>query len=115
MTDQEKQQMKAEMMKEIIAEIKNQNIKVAVNKKSILASMRNKWVKSDALHKAFGDYTDHRIWERVNYLVSRICGVKRLDLISELDFANYAADKLCQTIYDLRVEYLEKYGEGKDA
>ncbi len=115
MTDQEKQQLKAELKdelrQEIVEELKNQKVKET--KKFVLMPTRKKWINSNVLHKVFGDYTDKKIWERVNYLVARICDERRLDLISEADFANYAADKLCQTIYDLRVEFNEKYG-GKD-
>lgn len=119
MTDQEKQMLKSELMKEILAEIHKKEIKDS--SQTTLKIARNKWFRTT---EKYGDstmqtvfnsnsklYSAYKIWEAVSKLTCNICSEKYVRNLRDTDFANYAADKLCQTIYDLRVEFNEKYGK----
>jgi len=120
MTEQEKQQLKAELMKEIISEINNRNLKAKDTTSTALATVREKWFRCDnkknrytgsIMAKVFDTIDSsamHRVWELSHKLTCYICGEKRINDLKDTEFANYAADKLCQTIYNLRKEYIEK-------
>lgn len=120
MTDQEKQQLKDELMKEVLSELNRLEDKD--HSKQALQEVREKWFKGkkmnrlstftyeSTMEKAFGKYIPWKVWDEVRRITCRICGAGRLTNLADTTFANYAADKLCQTIYDLRVEYMEKYG-----
>jgi len=120
MTDQERQQLKNELMKEIIAEIKEQNIKTKDKTATALAVTREKWFRcndkrnkyqNSVMGKAFDTIDSaamHKVWELTHKLTCYICGEKRINDLKDTDFANEVAEKLCQTIYDLRVKYIEE-------
>lgn len=116
MTDQERQQLKTELMEEIKAEINSNNLKIKDTTVTALATVRGKWFRCDnkkdrysgsVMGKIFDVYTFHKVWQLTHKLTCYICGENRINNLKDTDFANYAADKLCQTIYDLRVEYLK--------
>ncbi len=124
MTDQEKQQLKDEIMKEVLAEMNKLEDKD--HSKQTLQEVREKWFKGEKLNslststlestmeKVFGRFVPWKVWDEVRRITCRICGVGRLTNLEDTKFANHVADKLCQTVYDLRVEYMEKCGEGKE-
>ena len=90
-----------------------------------LAATREKWFRCDdkrnrytgsIMGKVFDKIDSaamHRVWEITHKLTCYICGKNRIRDLQDTDFANHIADKLCQTIYDLKVEYLEKVGESE--
>ncbi len=121
MTEQEKQQLKAELMKEIFEEINSKNLKIKDSPQTALKTVREKWFRNNDNKKdkystsimatSFDIHIQHRIWEAFTKLTYYINGEKVIRDLKDTDFANYVADKLCQTIYDLRKEYIEKSKE----
>lgn len=119
MTDQEKQTLKSELMKEILEEINGQNIKDASI--TALKTVREQWFRCDDKKQRYYEsimakvfpQSYWKVWDLIRLSTCYICGEKYVRNLRDTEFANYAADKLCQTIYDLRVEFNDKYGKGE--
>ena len=110
-TPEEKEQLKAEIMADIKEEFKGTLLKE--DTQSVLAEVRHKWFGNSGyagkMIDVFESYTAWKIWEAVRKLTCLTCGegyVRRLS--GKEDTANGVADKLLQTVYDLRKTYLDK-------
>lgn len=89
------------------------------NKMTLLRRVREKWYSlqtaryNTPMEKLFGNSNSWQVWKSVLTITYRIFNQYKVDQlitkgISEED-ANYVAEKLTQTIYDLKIEMDEKY------
>lgn len=118
-TPEEKEQLKAEIMADIEDKLKGTLIRE--DTQSVLSEVRHKWFGNSGhnglMNRVFEIHTVWKIWELVRKLTCLICGtgyVRRLSGKEEI--ANKLADKLCLTIYTLRLQYINwEADHGKEA
>lgn len=78
---------------------------------NVLKESREKWLgnihQNGKLNDYFSSYDSYAMWEMIRKATCLICKERYIRHLSsdKEDFANYAADKIFQTIYDLAVEY----------
>ena len=91
---------------------------------TVLKEVRKKWFthetnmhKDSPMHKMFGNIIYWQVWELIRKLTCIICGCQYVRHLSGCSYAEEVAEKLCQTVYDLKVEYegrAWRNGERKD-
>lgn len=110
MTEQEKAEILEELEKRI-----DQKYKGCLSREdtqSVLANTRNKWFTHDCIkgkdspmHKIFGNIIYWQVWELIRKLTCIILGCQYVRHLSGNKYAEEVAEKLCQFVHDLKVEY----------
>lgn len=110
MTEQEKNEIIEEVEKRL--EKKYKGCLSREDTHAVLAKSRNKWFTYNALkgedspmHKIFGNIIYWQVWELIRKLTCVICGCQYVRHLSGCVYAEEVAEKLCQTVYDLKCEY----------
>ena len=87
---------------------------------SVFTPIRRKWFRGEGEHKhsssimceAFGDtYVCYVVWDSIRILTNKICGEKYVRNAVDPEEIVEITDKLCQTVYDLRKEFIERMKE----
>lgn len=111
MTEQEKVEILDELEKRI-----DQKYKGCLSREdtqSVLKQAREKWFKREPfsnkpdspMHNAFGNIIYWQVWELIRKLTCVILGCQYVRHLSGNKYAEEVAEKLCQFVYDLKVEY----------
>ena len=110
MTEQEKAEILEELEKRI-----DQKYKGCLSREdtqSVLKQAREKWFTHDCIkgkdspmHKVFGNIIYWQVWELIRKLTCIICGCQYVRHLAGCGYAEEVAEKLCQTVYDLKKEY----------
>lgn len=111
MTEREKAEILDELEKRL-----DQKYKGCLSREdtqSVLKQAREKWFTRDVfsnkpdspMHKVFGNIIFWQVWELIRKLTCIICGRQYVRHLSGCKYAEEIAEKLCQFIYDLRIEY----------
>lgn len=120
MTEQEKAEIIAELEKRI-----DQKYKGCLSREdtqAVLKEAREKWFhnprsgmnyKDSPMHKLFGNIIYWQVWELIRKLTCIICGKQYVRHLVGCPGAEEVAEKLCQFIYDLKVEYDRRAEDGK--
>lgn len=115
MNAEEKEALKQEILAELEERFKGVAIREDVQ--GVLAEVRDKWFRDapgetqwhdSIMYKRFGPVTYWKVWELIRKIVCLICGcgyVRHLAYIQDRDKVNRIAEILCQTVYDLRLEF----------
>lgn len=115
MNQEEKEALKQEILSELEERFKGVAIREDVQ--GVLAEVRDKWFRDAAagnrytnsiMFNVFGAVTYWKVWELIRKLVCLICGcgyVRQLGNFKDREKVNRIAEILCQTVYDLRVEF----------
>ena len=110
MTDQEKNEIIDEVEKRL--EKKYKGCLSREDTQSVMKNTRDKWFNHDSIrgkdspmHKVFGNIIYWQVWELIRKLTCIICGCQYVRHLSGCDYAEEVAERLCQTVYDLKVEY----------
>ena len=122
MNQEEKEALKQEILSELEERFKGVAIREDVQ--GVLAEVRDKWFRDaiggfeysgSIMYKHFGSVTYWKVWELIRKLVCLICGVgyvRQLGYIKDREKVNRIAEILCQTVYDLRVEFESEGNNG---
>lgn len=109
----EKEALKEEILSELEERLKG--VVIREDTQSALAATRNKWFKDKGMwparspmYEVFGNVVFWTVWELIRKLTCLICGCGYVRQLKDHDEANDVAERLCQTVYDLRKEFLEK-------
>lgn len=115
MNNEEKEQLKDEILAEV--EKRFAGIALKEDTQGVLAEVREKWFtdgsssnQNSLMYKAFGAVTYWKVWELIRKLTCLIfnCGyVRHLTYIKDHDEVLRVADTLCQTVYELRRDFME--------
>ncbi|NCU43801.1 CopG family transcriptional regulator [Candidatus Saccharibacteria bacterium] len=112
MTDKEKAELVCEIEKSIIEKMKGTYIRK--NTQAALAETRIKWFNSPVnngpslMFDIFGTYKYAAVWDCIRKLTCLICGANYCrNIVPEMG-ANEVAENLCQLVYDLRKQALNK-------
>lgn len=117
MDNKEREALKEEILSELEERLKG--VVIREDTQSALAEVRNKWFRDEKtcnrgcpMHKLFGNVVFWTVWELIRKLTCLICGCGYVRQLKYYDEANEIAEKLCQTVYDLRQEYLQNRRDG---
>ena len=88
----------------------------------ILKAPREKWFSgtngycgTSLMGEAFGSgQTAWEAWEAIRKLTCAVCGVRKVRELKTVEEAPVVAEKICQYIYDLAVEFKEEKKDGKE-
>lgn len=122
-TVEERESLKAEILEEVEKTLKGKVIREDVS--TTLKEPREFWfVKrtvdgkrvNGKMHECIDSITAWAIWELIRKLTCYICGVSYVRHLNgkNVKVANEIAETLCQTVYDLRIKYLDEE-KGHDA
>ena len=112
MTEKEKAEILEELEKRI-----DQKYKGCLSKEDtqvVLKNVREKWFHNPTkgwhhldtpMHKLFGNIIYWQVWELIRKLTCIICGRQYVRHLVDCPYAEEIAEKLCQFIYDLKIEY----------
>lgn len=110
MTEQEKNEIIEKVEKHL--EQKYKGCLSREDTQSVLKNVREKWFthetqlhKDSPMHKLFGNIIYWQVWELIRKLTCIICGCQYVRHLAGCDYAEEVAEKLCQTVYDIKVEY----------
>ena len=111
MTEQEKNEIIDEVEKRL--EKKYKGCLSREDTQSVLKNVREKWFHNPSerfnwdkpMHKIFGNIIYWQVWELIRKLTCIICGWQYVRHLSGCDYAEEVAEKLCQCVYDLKIEY----------
>lgn len=113
MDQNEKEALKEEIISELETRLKG--VVIREDTQNILSEPRNKWFtdkktcnKGCPMYELFGSIVFWTVWEVIRKLTCLICGCGYVRQLKHREEANEIAERLCQTVYDLRVEFLEK-------
>jgi hypothetical protein len=113
MTEQEKQEIVSEVEKQIMSKMKGSLVKE--DTQSVLSEPRDKWFRKGTarysgslMYNVFGSYIYWCVWEIIRKLTCYICGTGYVRNLQGNEKAAEIAEKLCQTVYDLRTEYTDE-------
>lgn len=113
MDNKEKEALKEEILSELETRLKG--VVIREDTQSALAETRNKWFRDEKscnrgcpMYELFGSVVFWTVWELIRKLTCLICGCGYVRQLKYYDEANEIAERLCQTVYDLRKEYMEK-------
>lgn len=119
MTEKEKAEILEELEKRI-----DQKYKGCLSKEDtqvVLKNVREKWFHNPSkgwnhldtpMHKMFGNIIYWQVWELIRKLTCIICGRQYVRHLVGCEYAEDIAEKLCQFVYDLKVEYKERINDG---
>lgn len=109
----EKEALKKEILSEL--ETKLKGVVIREDTQNILGDVRNKWFRDERscnrkspMYELFGSVVFWTVWELIRKLTCLICGCGYVRHLQYRDEASEIAERLCQTVYDLRKEFLEK-------
>ena len=118
MTEQERTELKAEIMQEV--EERFTGIAIREDTQGIFADVRKVWVQGagrttwaqsrkepSPFYEAFGPVVFWKIWEAVRKLVCLTMGVGYVRQIKDKEAARELADILCETLYNFRMRLNE--------
>lgn len=116
MTEQEKNELLEELEQRFEKKYKGCLTKEDVA--TVLKEPREKWFKDENGHgsnsimsEAFGSsIIAWQVWETIRKLTCVVCGKQYVRHLKEEDNADEVAEKLCQFVYDLKVEFKEQEG-----
>lgn len=114
-TEQEKQELLNELEKRMDGRVKRRPAREASG--TVLKKAREKWFENELdrhslMADAIGDgYIAWQVWDAIRKLTCVVCGRKYVRQLSGIEEAPEIAEKICQYIYDLAVEFKE--GKGK--
>lgn len=112
MTEKEKAEILDELEKRL-----DQKYKGCLSKEDtqvVLKNVREKWFHNPTkgwhhldtpMHKLFGNIIYWQVWELIRKMTCIICGCQYVRHLAGCDYAEEVAEKLCQTVYDLKKEY----------
>lgn len=118
MTPEEREALKNEIVAEISEQFKG--IAIQEDVQGVLSDVRNKWFRDcensnrytgSVMFNLFGAVTYWKVWELIRKLVCLICGVgyvRQLGSLNDRERINRIAEILCQTVYDLREEFVRE-------
>ncbi len=113
MEQHEKEALKEEILAELETRLKG--VTIREDTQNILSEPRNKWFtdkktcnKACPMYELFGSIVFWTVWELIRKLTCIICGVGYVRQLKNREDANEVAERLCQTVYDLRKEFLER-------
>lgn len=117
MTEQEKQEIIAEVKKSVMNEMKDKIVKEDTQK--TLKVPREKWYgerfshgRESAMIQAFDTpYMAWEAWEHIRRLTCLVCGVRYVRQLEGNPDAERICDEICQKIYDLRIELTKSNDE----
>lgn len=108
----EKEALKKEIMSEL--ETKLKGVVIREDTQNILSEVRNKWFtdkksnnKKCPMYELFGSVVFWTVWELIRKLTCLICGCGYVRHLQYRDEASEIAERLCQTVFELRKEFLE--------
>lgn len=108
----EKEALKKEIMAEL--ETKLKGVVIREDTQNILSEVRNKWFtnkgfnnKKCPMYELFGSVVFWTVWELIRKLTCLICGCGYVRHLQYRDEASEIAERLCQTVFELRKEFLE--------
>ncbi len=111
MTEKEKAEILDELEKRL-----DQKYKGCLSKEDtqiVLKNVREKWFHNPRersnwdkpMHKIFGNIIYWQVWELIRKMTCIICGRQYVRHLVDCPYAEEIAEKLCQFIYDLKIEY----------
>jgi len=112
MTDKEKAELVSEIEKSIIEKMKGTYIRE--NTPAVFSKVRKKWFNPPSkggpslMFDIFGTYKYAAVWDCIRKLTCLICGANYCRQIVPEMGANEVAENLCQLVYDLRKQALNK-------
>ncbi len=116
MDSAEREALKNEILTELEEKLKGVVIREDIQ--NVLSPVRNKWFtdkksnnKNTPMYEMFGSVVYWTVWELIRKLTCIICGcgyVRHLSYMKNQDEVNMIAETLCQTVFDLRKNFLEK-------
>ena len=117
MTEQEKKELLDELEKRMYEKYKGCLIKEDVA--TTLKTPREKWFKDENGHGTHSLMTEAfdssiiswQVWETIRKLTCVICGKQYVRQLANVENADEVAEKICQYIYDLKVEFNQKEKE----
>lgn len=88
----------------------------------ILKAPREKWFSgtngycgTSLMGEAFGSgQTAWEAWEAIRKLACAVCGVRKVRELKTVEESPVVAEKICQYIYDLAMEFKEEKKDGKE-
>lgn len=115
MTEIERSELKAEILKELEDSIKKKNVCKDTHE-NVLSGVRHKWFQDTVgisdqsiMYRKFGPVAYWDVWNMIRKLTCLICGVSYVrNLGKDKEFANYATEEMCKKVYELRIEFLER-------
>lgn len=116
MTEQEKQEIIAEVKKSVMNEMKDKIVKEDTQK--VLKEPREKWYgerfstrQDSTMVQAFDtSYMAWEAWDHIRRLTCLVCGVRYVRQLEGNPDAERICDEICQKIYDLRISVGKKNG-----
>lgn len=104
MTEQEKQEIIAEVKASVMDEMKGEARGRQI--KRVLKDQREKWYRGESpMCKAFpSTYMAWDAWEHIRRLTCLVCGESYVRQLEGNPDAERICDEICQKIYDLRME-----------
>ena len=116
MTEQEKNEILDELEKRMDKKYKGCLSKEDTH--SVLKAPREKWFRDDnggnssIMSEAFDStIISWQVWEIIRKLTCVICGKQYVRHLAGIENADEIAEKICQYIYDLKVEFNQKEKE----
>lgn len=110
MTEQEKNEIIEEVERRL--EKKYKGCLSREDTQVVLKNAREKWFTRDAIrgkdspmHKVFGNIIYWQVWELIRKLTCIICGCQYVRHLSGNKYAEEMAERICQFVYDLKIEY----------
>lgn len=125
MTEQEKNEIIDEVEKRL--EQKYKGCLSREDTATVLKEVRDKWFKYDKfngkpespMHKIFGNIIYWQVWELIRKLTCVICGCQYVRHLAGCEYAEEVADRLCQLVYEMKIEYADRpfhsYSQEKEA
>ena len=119
MTEQEKTEILDELEKRIDKKYKGCLTKESVG--LVLKEAREKWFEGDHrysnssfMSNAFGSsLIAWQVWELIRKLTCIVCGKQYVRHLEYVPYAEEVAEKICQFIHDLKMEYKEGDNNGR--
>ncbi len=111
MTEQEKAELKAEILEELQDKFKG--VAIREDTQGTLKEPRDKWFNNKKsrqkciMYELFGSVTYWVVWETIRKLTCLICGCGYVRQLKDTEMANEVAETLCQSVYDLRKRVLD--------
>ena len=120
MTEQEKAEILDELEKRI--EKKYKGCLTREDVATVLKEPREKWFvgsvgsksNTSPMYEVFGNIIYWQVWELIRKLTCVVCGRQYVRHLSSVSYADEVAEKICQFIYDLKMEYSSKKRSDSD-
>lgn len=113
MTEQEKKELLDELEKRI--DKKYKGCLSREDTQSVLKAPREKWFRdnnggnSSLMSEAFDStIISWKVWETIRRLTCVVCGKQYVRQIANIENADEIAEKICQFVYDLKMEFKDQ-------